>query len=519
PGITSEDGSMALYSGTCGNLTQIKCASDNAAYPGPLNNTYLPYIDTLGLIPGNTYFIRYWSFGCGNGTFGLCLQTTTNDACANAINICDLNNGYSSSTSAAYTADWPSNMLGNDEVPVTHVSNGGVNSGGVFGKPDAAGDANTPASEGTTIWDVSIQNNSWVRFTAASTKVTLTVSVGTCFKSPAQGIQMQIFSTTPNNSCTTFAPAAPFYQSTTGFTMSANNLVIGNSYIIMIDGFNGDVCNYTIDPGSGVAFPDIVVSATPVCIGNSATLQAPAGATSYSWSTTPVQTTQIITVTPGTDITYTCVVTGSCGEKQTLTAPVSVSSACAALPITLVSFDAIYKGGENAYLLWETATETNNGFFTVERSTDASTFKQVGPTVRSKAEGGNSTTSLKYSLVDPDVYRGVYYYRLKQTDLDGTSTYSGVAEIHIDNSDVQFGVKPNPTSDRSEVLFTAFENSTALMRVIDSRGAVLSVTEIPAIKGTNIVYVHLDEEPEGIYIITLNVNEKMYRTKLVKRNN
>ncbi|MFI5149260.1 MAG: T9SS type A sorting domain-containing protein [Bacteroidia bacterium] len=525
--ITNQDASMALYSGTCGNLTQIACSSDNdgsflpaTIYPTPpANNVYMPFIENSALTPGNTYYIRYWSFGCGNGKFGLCLQTTTNDLCANAINICDINNGYSSSTSSAYTQDWPSNMLANNEQPVTHASNGGANSGGVFGSVDAAGDANLPATEGVSLFDVRIDNNSWVRFTAASTKVTLTVTVGTCFKSPAKGIQMQMFSTNPTGGCTNFAVAAPFYQSTSGFTMSANNLVVGNSYIIMIDGFAGDVCNYTINPGSGVAFPDIVVSATPVCVGNSATLTAPAGATSYSWSTVPTQSTQAITVTPGTNITYTCVVTGSCGEKQTLTAPVSVSSSCAPLPITLISFDAIYKGGENAYVFWETATETNNNFFTVERSNNASDFKQIGATVKSKAEGGNSTSPLKYSLTDPDVSLGTYYYRLKQTDLDGTSTYSGVAEIHIDNSDAQFGLKPNPTTDRSEVTFTAFENSTALMRVMDCRGAVVSETQIPVIQGKNIVYIHLDDEPAGIYIVTLVVNEKMYRAKLIKRGN
>jgi len=529
-GITNQDGSMALYSGTCGNLTQIYCSSDNGTgagkYPNsPATNGNLPYIDQSGLTPGNTYFIRYWSFGsaaagCANGEFGLCVQTTTNDLCANAYDICDLNNGYSSSTSNAYGADWPSNMYGNNELAAApHTAQGGnINTGGVFGEVDAAGDANLPATEGVSVFDVSIQNNSWVRFTAASSKVTLTVSVGTCYRTPAEGIQMQMFSTTPNNSCTTFAPVSPFYQSTTGFTMSANNLVIGDSYIIMIDGFNGDICNYTIDPGSGVQFPAITSSANPVCLGNTAVLTAPAGASSYSWTTNPVQTTQSITVTPGTNITYTCVVTGSCGEKQTLTAPINVSTACAPLPIQLLSFDALYKGGENGYLLWQTATETNNSFFTVERSTNGNDYTPIG-TVRSAAPGGNSSSILKYSLIDPNVYSGTYYYRLKQTDLDGESTYSGAATIQVDNSDVSFGVKPNPTTGTAEITYAAFEDGAALLKIYDFKGAVISSSQLNAVKGKNITQVDLGTQPAGIYLITVTVNEKMYKGKLVKRGN
>jgi hypothetical protein len=517
PGISSEDGSMALYSGTCGNLTLITCSSDNPAYPGSANNNLLPYINATGLTVGATYFIRYWAFSAaGNGTFGLCIQTTTNDLCANAVNICDLNNGYSSSTSAAYAADWPSNMLGNCEAAGTHAVTC-CNTGGVFGQKDPAGDLNLPTTEGATLFDVSIQNNSWVRFTAAATKVTFTVTVGTCFKSPASGIQMQIFSTSPSGGCTNFATASPFYQSAAGFTMSCNGLTVGNSYLIMIDGFAGDVCSYTISAGTGVQLPAITSTANPVCLGNTAVLTAPAGATSYTWTTVPIQTTQSISVTPGTNSTYTCEVAGSCGEKQTLTTLISVSAACAPLPIELISFDAIYKGGENAYLLWETATETNNSFFTVERSTNGKDFSLVG-IVKSEAPGGNSSSKLRYHLIDPNVSHGMYYYRLKQTDLDGISTYSAVANLDINDDKAGFGLKPNPTNNVTEVTYTAFEDGPALLKVYDFRGMVVFSTELYALKGKNTTMLDLGSQSSGIYFVTLSLSEKMYKSKLVKRN-
>ncbi|MDQ3048798.1 MAG: hypothetical protein M3R27_14705, partial [Bacteroidota bacterium] len=99
-GIT--DGVMALYSGTCGALTQITCDDDNN-YPGTTNDLK-PYIAATGLTPGATVYLRYWGYGATAGNFGICVSSPTNDLCANALYICDIN-GYSASTAASYTPD------------------------------------------------------------------------------------------------------------------------------------------------------------------------------------------------------------------------------------------------------------------------------------------------------------------------------------------------------------------------------------------------------------------------------
>jgi hypothetical protein len=520
-GTPITDAVMAIYSGTCGALTTVAC-NDDYNYPGTASDSE-PFININTLTPGNTYFLRYWAWsGAKAGPFGICLQTTSNDACSNALKLCDLN-GYSSSTNAAYTPDHPGSgatqMAGNCEYPSNPYptpwpNSPGTNEGYPFGKVDPWGEANVPATEGVSVFDVSIENNSWVSFVASGTKVTLTVTIGECFKSPAGGIQMQIFST--SGACSGFVPASPFYESATSFTVSANHLTPGTTYLLMIDGFAGDVCNYVINAGAGVQFPAITVSATPVCLGNTATLTAPAGATSYSWTFNGA-TTQAVTVTPPTNATYTCIVAGTCGTKKTLTANVTVSSACAPLPIELLSFDALYKGGESAYLVWETATETNNGFFTIERSSDGQTFTEIG-TAPSKASGGNSTNPLKYRMIDPNVRTGMYYYRLKQTDLNGDFTYSGVATLQVNDGSTEFGIKPNPTSNIAEVTYLALEDGMSLLKVYDYSGRVVSSNEMYGLKGLNTASVNLGDQPAGIYLVTLVANNKVYKTKLVKRN-
>lgn len=309
PGYGISDGVMVLYSGTCGSLTQITCSDDND-YPGS-SNDLLPYIAETGLTPGQTYYIRYFGFGTSSGDFGLCVQAPTNDDCANALYICDLN-GYSASTSAAYTPDRPGTgagqMYGNNETPGGVNQVDGIDTGGPFGG---------------AIFDVNIDNNSWITFTAANTTATLFVSIYDCWVGsfPSGGIQMEIFSAT---GCDNFVSVSNFEESSTGFTITATGLTIGQDYYLMVDGYAGDICNYTITAESGIAFPEIVATANPICSGETTTLTAPATATSYLWSPGGA-TTQSIVVSPSTTTTYTCVVEGVCGYKQTLTHTVDVN--------------------------------------------------------------------------------------------------------------------------------------------------------------------------------------------------
>jgi gliding motility-associated-like protein len=63
------DGGMALYTGTCDNLTLLSCDDDAS------NNGAMPFLTENGLTPGDTIWIRFWEFGGNNnGTFGLCVK-------------------------------------------------------------------------------------------------------------------------------------------------------------------------------------------------------------------------------------------------------------------------------------------------------------------------------------------------------------------------------------------------------------------------------------------------------------
>jgi hypothetical protein len=93
-------------------------------------------------------------------------------------------------------------------------------------------------------------------------------------------------------------------------------------------------------------------------------------------------------------------------------------------PIELISF-AAFPHSEGVQLEWITASELNNDYFTIERSQSGEGFEPVN-TVRG---AGTKSNQSKYSLLDSNPLAGTSYYRLKQTDFDGKSTYSDLVEV------------------------------------------------------------------------------------------
>ena len=117
------------------------------------------------------------------------------------------------------------------------------------------------------------------------------------------------------------------------------------------------------------------------------------------------------------------------------------------LPITLISFEAKVCGNR-VCLLWQTASEINNDFFTVGRSADVSIWHDF-----ENIDGaGNSNTILSYSTVDDFPFSGLSYYRLKQTDFDGEFEYSPVVSVYLENpNDRSLNIYPNPSIDNITV--------------------------------------------------------------------
>ncbi len=336
------DGAMALYSGSCFAPVLVACDDDNGVGS-------MPYINQTGLTPGATMYIRVWEYGNNNnGQFGLCVSTPTNDDCANAQWICDLN-GYGGITSSAYTIDLPSNMTGTGQNGVPNS-----NPNAPFGQNYSGNSPNSP---------IQIDNNSWLAFTASATSAQFWITVHSCQNN--NGMQMQIFQGT---NCSNFIAVSNMLETTNSQAITATGLTPGQTYYIMVDGFAGDICSYTISATSGVDVVEAIPQNYYLCAGNSTSITAQvSGNTSnltYSWTSTPpgsYPATQTINVTPSANTVYQVSVSGmsNCGgvvttatcfitvdPNPTANITYSPTPVCASSPITL---NGIPTGGSGIY--------------------------------------------------------------------------------------------------------------------------------------------------------------------------
>ncbi len=175
------------------------------------------------------------------------------------------------------------------------------------------------------------------------------------------------------------------------------------------------------------------------------------------------------------------------------------TSTCAAggpLSITLTSFKANLMDNNNVYLSWETANESENAFFVIERSSDATNWQSI----KTIAGADYSNSPLQYHYVDRELKPGVYYYRLKQINTSGSVSYFHIVSVKL----VSLG---NPADiyvtqslgNRSQVSIGGiadFANWGA--EVFNSTG--LLVFSVPSLSSATI---HLPETGTGIYLMVL----------------
>jgi len=121
------------------------------------------------------------------------------------------------------------------------------------------------------------------------------------------------------------------------------------------------------------------------------------------------------------------------------------------VPVELSSFTATSENDE-VHLMWATATETNNQGFQIEKMVAGAIFKQVGYV----AGYGTTTEPKSYSFTDSKVSDGVYTYRLKQIDLDGSFKYSDEVKVEV-SSPLEFALEqnyPNPFNPNTTIKYS-----------------------------------------------------------------
>ena len=166
-----------------------------------------------------------------------------------------------------------------------------------------------------------------------------------------------------------------------------------------------------------------------------------------------------------------------------------------AIPVELIYFiaDVVH---DAVLLKCQTATETNNQGFEIERSDDNKTFSKIG-----FVDGKGTTTERSFYVYNDYLTpEGKIYYRLKQLDLDGTFKYSKTVEVDF-SSTAEFSLSqnyPNPFNPVTTIKYTI--PNVALSGIEGSR-VQLKVFDI---LGNEIATLVDEYKPAGIYQLTWN---------------
>jgi hypothetical protein len=187
------------------------------------------------------------------------------------------------------------------------------------------------------------------------------------------------------------------------------------------------------------------------------------------------------------------------------------------LPVTWKSFTGTLTHA-GVDLKWVTASERNNDYFEVQRSTDGETFDVLHKVPSSV--GGNANFDVSYRFIDNLPQSGNNYYRIKQTDLDGAFTFSRV--IKVINSDDLIGVRmdvfPNPVvgNKLNIQLRTSYREAPVQIIIYDIAGKIMLQKSIdPEYYGQTIELDLENHLAKGIYIIKAASGEFTEKKKLI----
>ncbi len=216
-------------------------------------------------------------------------------------------------------------------------------------------------------------------------------------------------------------------------------------------------------------------------------------------------------------------ITFSSGDKWqatngNLNGPATISNACAyvgpptlwspagcgvTLPIELINFTGTCISN-GVQLSWITATEKNNDYFLIEKSSNGNDWQYV-----SKIKGhGTSETTNNYLHFDKSNNYELTYYRLSQVDFGGQTTIFKFIDIDCkQNSINQIVLYPNPTSSDLNVFINVkYDSSNNKLKVLDNLGQVVVEKTIDLIKGIN------------NFILPMNISAGTYSVVLASDN-
>lgn len=184
------------------------------------------------------------------------------------------------------------------------------------------------------------------------------------------------------------------------------------------------------------------------------------------------------------------------------------------LPIELSAFDA--EANENVIQLhWRTESEKDNAGFELQRSENGKDFKNL----QFVPGAGTSTEPKEYHFTDKTVRKGqLYYYRLKQTDFNGSFSFSKLVVARPQSGKLEAGeFFPNPAIGQINININLAESNNLQIHLFDPAGQLWRTETRPGNAGEQAISLDTNGLPAGIYFAKIAVDgEQVYRKIVIE---
>ena len=163
------------------------------------------------------------------------------------------------------------------------------------------------------------------------------------------------------------------------------------------------------------------------------------------------------------------------------------------------------------------ASQENNDYFSIHRSENATDWNLVG-----EIEGvGNTSTQMTYKWIDNNPISGTNYYRLSQTDYDGTSESFAPIVVTCETAPIDgYSVYPNPADGllNIDLELDHYQGDDVSIEIIDINGRVIQLQQVQLSRGYNHLEVDLSEIPSGVYMINFaGTKDYIKESRIVKQ--
>jgi hypothetical protein len=167
------------------------------------------------------------------------------------------------------------------------------------------------------------------------------------------------------------------------------------------------------------------------------------------------------------------------------------------LPVTLTSFKALTLGQE-VILDWTASNESNFSYFLVERSKDAKVFEAIG---RVDALAKSILDKENYQFIDILPSFGANYYRLRQTDIDGSYEHSRIITVNMTETS-SIVIYPNPSVDYIRIK-NGEKEGIKLCSIYNQAGRLILQSE------HSVNEITIQNLPSGVYFLQLTNDQNM----------